>query len=258
MKSKRKGTVDEHRHEPKMRPIEFSNGDLTQSSSIEYNVHNVSKIEGNVFKMNIVMQLPAFLTTVVWLRHNYTLRDVALTLNSFQSVNLWQCALLFGITGASSTIKITFATDAAMVFGAKSIVVCKIMKYLTETGEYEKNTKHVLNNKSDHHVPPIPLHELNDKEWTFLNELLHSERFSLQKTVVFKNVFTWKDIQLVPIRIEEGAIFAQRVIKSETFYKSKRSKQRSIHLRLLKVQVGEEKYIGVEESCLFQKVKTKR
>jgi len=235
-----------------MTAIQFSNGDLTQSSSMEYTVANAHRIQGNVFKMNMEMQLPAFLTTAVWIRHNYTLRDVAMTINSFQSVNLWQCALLFGITGASSTIKITFASDTAMVFGAKAIVVGKIMKYLTATGDYTNNVDFVLNSNSDHHIPPIPTHTLVATEWEKLVRLLHPERFSLQEVVEFNDLFTWKDINLVPIRFEDGAIFAQRVIRSEVFYQSKRSQQKSIHLRLLRVRVHAEDFIGVEESCLFR------
>lgn len=201
---------------------------------------------GTTFERHIQLQLPLFLTAEVWRRHQYSLHDVRTTLNYFSPMHLWQCCLLYGMLPSNSAIKLAFCAPESMTYGSKAIAIRKIEKTI---GNEFLDRPNVLDVQREDHVPPLPLHEIDN--WNQLYALLPHTNVRLLGRLQFSESFPWRGIELVPLWLEKGAIYAVRVVSKTTFQESHRVKRDSLSTRPLQIFIGNHEYCGVEEACFF-------
>ena len=225
---------------------------LTQITMYNYTLsEDEFKPQQNVFERIVRLNLPLFLTVQVWQRHGYTLNDIKTTLEYFPAIHLWQCALLHGISASNSAIKLAFSTPESMVYGSKAIVIRKIEKMISQNYQFSNIYPSVLDVLREDHIPPIPIHPLNELEWYKLTSLLPTTPLTnLLETIYYKNYFQWKDIFMVPLWVEKEAIYTIRIVTEKTFNTSGRT-QNTISTRPLDIRIGNDVYCGVEEACFF-------
>lgn len=234
-----------------MSKIETLHSGLTQKSYLEYSLEDGKRVSGSDFVRTVMLNLPLFLTIDVWRRHGYTLSDVKTTLEYFSSVLLWQYGLLHGIVASNSAIKVSFSTPESMVYGSKAIVIRKISKLLVQEYGLHNNKPSVLDTIREDHVPPIPLHTLNKKKWNDLYKML-PENANLMRQIKFSTAFEWKDILLVPLWLEKGAIYTIRIVPYEVFAESQRDHSSSLSNKPYDIWVDEKQFCGLEEACFFE------
>jgi hypothetical protein len=225
---------------------------LTQVSEVEYmtvDCKRVSQGESMPFKRQIKLNLPLFLTKEVWIRHNYSLSDVHTTLEFFSSLLLWQTAILNGIMTSNSTVKLAFSSPESMVYGSKAIVIRKLERMMDDIFDFPR--KSVLDTERCLHVPPIPIHTIAKEEWQDMyNNLPSLTQNNLLVPIYVNKFFKWKDIMIVPMWLEKGAIYCVRIVTADVFNSSGR-KDDAICRKPLYIIVHGKQYRGLEESCFF-------
>ena len=228
---------------------------LIQQTTMTYNLdEDMKRCPGTTFCRRISFHLPLFLTVEFWKRHEYSLQDIRTTLQFFASVHLWQCALLYGgISPLNSAIKLAFSKPESMIYGSKAIVIKNIIKKLHDEQQYSFSDKDpsVLDTLRQDHIPPLPLHKLSAVDWESLVNLTPTEPVDLLSGLTYPYAFAWKDIHLVPLAFEKGAIRAMKIIRSEVFYASGRVKRESMSNQPVAVRIAGQEYCGVDELCLF-------
>ena len=201
-----------------------------------------------------ILHLPMFLTEQVWERCEYSIDDIKTTLEYFSALLLWQCALVYDITPSNSAIKLGFSTPESMIYGSKAIVIRKIYKKLCS--KFIKKDS-VLDKTCIDHIPPIPVHRLSAHKWSALQQMVpkNNENTNLLCNLYYDSIFMWKDIQMVPLNYEQNYIYCVRIIPEEIFHTSNRIQNPSLSNRPLSIYVRNQKYYGIEETCLFTNVK---
>ena len=199
------------------------------------------------FILNKNIRVPLFLSLELWKRHKYSIKDIETTLYFFTPYLLWQAALLFGILPVASSVKLSFSNPSSMVFCAKSIVCNKIMNAVKETGLFKGN-RSVLDTKREQHIPPIPIHTVPYDTYSLFSKSLPRDLHCLLSTIEVERIFDWKDIQMVPLWYEDGAIYCVRVIPVHQFIGSDDEPMVS---QPLKIKHKHQWYLGVEESWLI-------
>lgn len=223
-----------------------SHDGLLMSSITKYNAQGFN---GSDFTRNISIQMPLFLTHDVWVRHDYSLKDILKTLECFTAKHLWQCALLYDISASHSAIKFTFSHPEHFVFGSKTIVIQKIKKVL-ERMSWPKQG--VLDLELCTHIPPLPKHIISKVDMQYLISNIPTVLPSTGKPTHYSSVFEWRDIYLVPFEMEnDNTLSCVRVIPMEIFKASGRMNHNSLTHLPLSIMVKGKAYAGVEEWCLF-------
>lgn len=236
--------------------ITYLHEGLTQQTVLKYNLVN-SKREitnaENVFQRNVNLNLPLFLTSPLWERHGYSLADIHTTLEYFSSIHLWQCALLYNISASNSAIKLAFSTPESMVYGSKAIVIRKIEKVLKNNLKFNTCSVSVLDTIRDDHIPPLPIHVLDVKTYQELVDRIPEQPLNMLDTIYFDDFFYWKDIKVVPLWIEQDALYCIRVLELSVFKDSERVKKESLCNRPLDIVIGDKCFAGVDEAMFFSK-----
>lgn len=216
---------------PTQSTVLYTNESLTQSSTRTYLLSDkgrrITPSQCDVKKrtqvqFTMVLNLPMFLTPTTWKRHEFTLEDVVSTLDSFSAISLWQLALMYDIAPSSSAIKLSFSNPEAMVFGSKAIVIRKIVSTMLKIHSFS-NGKSVLDTQRVSHTPKIPIHKIENTMYDEMIRILPSDRIDVTSETVFERVLKWRDITIVPLWIEDDAIYAIRVVGVDVFLYSGRS-----------------------------------
>ena len=232
-----------------MDKICYSHEGLGQTFKETYNRSKASRIPGCGFVRTIHLTLPLFLTPQVWQRHEYSIADIATTLEYFSVRHLWQCASLFSISVSNSAIRFNFDTHDCLTFTSKAVVIKKITKFLAS--EYVSNIS-VLEKSKAQHVPPIPLHLLCASEWGKLCSLLPSAMPSdFLVTLHYPGFYQWRHIAVVPLAQEGVDIYVVRIVAQAVYEESTRYKTHSIAHRPLVFCIDGNIYYGVDECCYF-------
>jgi hypothetical protein len=199
-------------------------------------------------RINLVLRIPLFLSLSMWERYGYNLRNIRDTIAIFSSIHLWQCALQFGITPSSSSVKITLSTTKSMVFGSKSIVIHKIMQYLGTHHRQIARTPSVLFVPS-HHQPDLPTVAVSG---TVFNKLIYS--LPLREVLILSentipHLFTHKDILFYPSELHTNKIIlCNRVVTRSEFTQVGRHTENSICTCPVIVTCNMVQYAVIEES----------
>ena len=234
-----------------MQPITYSSEGLCQCSSQSYS-RKVQRVPGPVFVRTIQLTLPLFLTLEVWLRHQYTLQDIATTLEYFSVLHLWQCASLFGITISNSAVRCSFGSYGCMTFTSKAVVLKKIIKFLSDLSFSTGSS--VLEITKREHIPPLPLHALPLHDWSELYQLLPTTTHpDLLAILPYQGYWVWRQILVVPLFLEDTDIYAVRIVSKAVYDSSGRNKTHSIAHRPLLFSIQGEIYCGLEECWYFSK-----
>lgn len=232
--------------------IWYDHEGLTQHTELTYNIDDNAKRERNqdwVFRRSIDLHLPLFLTIPVWKRHGYTQQDIRTTLSYFHSIHLWQCALLFGISASNSSIKLAFATPESMVYGSKAIVTRKIERHLFATYDFP-DAGSTLDIYRDDHVPPLPLHTLDSRTYAEMSAMV-PENIDMLGVIEYPSSIRWRDIDIVPLWIEQDALYCIRIVALDVFKDSGRVRTPSLSNKPLDVLVDGVLFAGVEEAMFF-------
>jgi hypothetical protein len=196
------------------------------------------------------MVLPLFLTLPVWQRHDYSLDDVQVTLDCFSAENLWQCALLLGVTTSNSAVKLSFTTPESLVFSSKAIVIRKLIKLLHDNQFFTSQVS-VLDKVRDEHEPPLPIHRLCRSDFELLCSLMPTQPVALLRAIPVVRTFRFKNTDIVPLWVEGGALYCVRVVPADV-YQSARKPCRSLSTRPLDIRIGDLEYAGLEEAMFFE------
>ena len=199
---------------------------------------------------SIDLNLPLFLTVPLWERHGYSLSDIAVTLEFFSAIYLWQTALFFDISPSNSAIKLSFSSPESMVYGSKAIVIRKILRHIRNTYSFNTGAS-VLDTGRVSHIPPLPVHKIDHDFYHQLLEAVPTEEVDMLGTIQFKRVFTWRSIWVVPMWLEDRALYCVRVVTPEDFQACGRQ-NKCLSNRPLDVRVGDTRYCGVEEALFFE------
>lgn len=239
--------------------ISYSHAGLTQSNRVDYHTHDGRRtlastngvgVPGQKVVREVHLTLPLFLTPQVWLRYGYSLSDVLLTLDFFRAENLYQLALLFGISPSNSAVKVAFASKTSIVFSSKAIAVKKIKTVLVN--RYQFAVHSVLDTVRTQHVPPLPVVEILKTDYDRVITWIPDD-VKITKGDVWPCAYRYKDISLVPYAVEKGAIYAVRVVPWSTFLASGR-RHGSLSTRPMPVTLRDDphtKYCAVEEACFL-------
>lgn len=230
--------------------IESLHDGLTQRVVFNYSLEDSHRVLGNMFERVVELNLPLFLTHDVWKRHNYSITDITTTLEYFSALHLWQCALLYGISPSNSAVKLAFSTPESMVYGSKAIVIRKIRKVLIQSQQFAGSTS-VLDMKREDHIPPIPIHNLNQEMWDLLVRNLPQKPVDLLDVIEYVEGLYWNGVLMVPIWFEKGAIYAVRVVHQRVFDACGRVKYPALSNKPLHILIDQDTYCGVEEACFF-------
>ena len=232
--------------------IIYSHEGLCQTVRQVYNRNKLQRIAGCVFTRDIQLTLPLFLTLAVWRRHEYTLKDIATTLEYFSVLHLWQCASLFGVTISNSAVRCSFGSYGCMTFTSKAVVIKKILKFL---GSKNLSTGiSVLEISKREHIPPLPVHILPSTDWMLLYQLLPQiNPLDLLTTLYYPAYYEWRQILVVPLSLEDTDIYVVRIVPKAVYDSSGRNQSNSMAHRPLIFSIQEKIYFGVEECCYFIK-----
>jgi hypothetical protein len=234
-------------------PIQSEFGGIVQHTSFEYKVHDsgrrIQVEQRGMMKRTVKMTLPLMFSPDVWRRHEYSLEDVIDTLNYFKSIHLWQLAVLLGIPMSSSSVKAAFSSPTAMVFSSKAIVMYKIASHLRKY--YTFPTCSVLDRTHEDHVPPLPVHRIDPKVYTYWKS-----KCSLDKSHIHmlgenvSEVFTWRDIYMLPMWMEHDCIYMIRGVEENVFTACQRESD-SLSTRPLMFRCGGVRYFGLIDEAAF-------
>lgn len=240
--------------------ISYHHAGLTQANHVEYHTHDgrrtlgttdtVGLPRGRKVVREVHLTLPLFLTPQVWLRYGYSLSDVLLTLDFFRAENLYQLALLFGISPSNSAVKVAFASKTSIVFSSKAIAVKKIKAVLVKRYRFAPHS--VLDTIRTQHVPPLPVVEIPKPDYDQVITWIPDD-LKITKGDAWPCAYRYKDIALVPYAVEKGAIYAVRIIRWDTFLASGRPHQ-SLATRPMPVTLRDDPgtgYCAVEEACFL-------
>lgn len=111
--------------------------------------------QAGYFHKKLNLRLPLFLTKRMWIRHNYSLKDIEDTLNFYPPSPLWIISLLEDHTIAANVVTVSFATEKDLIYGARAGAVKMVMQNLYEENERIQNKMVSRGNSSTHSSSPI-------------------------------------------------------------------------------------------------------
>lgn len=149
------------------------------------------------------LHLPLFLQQDTWRRHEYSLRDVAMTLRCFSPLHLWQLGAWEKIMASNSAIKASCASDDSLIYGGRAIIHEKLVKHFQKT--YAHPSAHdVLTRPNDPQAPPLPVHRLGAEQFAAYRALLPApEGNPLLARRRYARALVWRGITVVPVDYEE-------------------------------------------------------
>lgn len=238
--------------------VQYFNNGISQSLNVNYcnrkdgiHIHDSSRAHTYVFTKTALFNLPLFLTLPVWKRHEYSSVDIRRTLKVFPCRVLWQLASILNIPISNSAVKISFTSCESMSYGSKSMVVNKIMNHVKKKYKFHNVYKNVLDTKSKQHIPNIPLHTLDNDRFQMLIDLLPKTITSLLDPIYFKKYMVWKDIYIIPIRLETNKIYCARIECREMYNTCIKAQNPSLSNRPLDIRIGDTQYVGLDEVMYF-------
>lgn len=153
----------------------------------------------NLISRYVIFHLPLFLTRMVWTRHEYSLKDVELTLSKFKSsYHLWCLALTEDLSVANSAVKPSYATETGVVYGGQAIVRKNLARHigsLSSSSSSSFASQSVLTFPKDPHRPPLPVHALDPNSFQTLAREI-SPICSGERSYSKFNM--WKGIRVIP------------------------------------------------------------
>jgi len=240
-------------------PIQFLHEGLTQKKIVYYTfedghrnaVEHPKRIASTTpfMRREIVFHLPLFMTSPVWKRYGYSLKNVEETLECHHTMHLYQLGLLHDISPSNSAVKVAFSKTDALVFSSKMIIIRKILSQVQQQHNFP--TSSCLDSKRFDHVPALPLVHVS------CNVLNKWKRHIPRNLVImdgghWDHAWKFRDIQLVPLWMEQGALLMNRIISKEVFDASGRNTD-ALSKQPIPVTVGKahKEYYGVEEACFL-------
>jgi hypothetical protein len=227
--------------------MKYKYSDLTQTASSPDN--KLSAFD-RAFSYTFEFNLPLLLLPPVWRRHNYTLDDVVSSLKYYPAQILWQWALIQGILPCASAFKRNYSLPYKQQFGAKAIVTRKITSHITEHIKLSDGPSVLYHVNNYDHVPPVPIHQITDTMYSKLFvHILHPD-FDALSIIDVTCIFPWKDITIIPLWLENNAIYCVRIVSMSQMLKSTRFKG-SLSTRPFSIRYKGSYFAALEEGMLF-------
>lgn len=212
-------------------PIEYECEGLAQRVRYRYTTDETGRrtvsTSGTAW-CDIRLQLPLCATPAMWQRHNMSLTDVIDVLNTLNIIHLWRLAVLLGFTPPMSSLKPGFATPVAMFFVSKNSVLVRVSGCLLRNFPWlgNESTPSALDKSRRRHVPPCPVHRIPMHEYqTWRDSVRPWKRLSENTDVDDAAFYTWRDITLVALSVEDDAIHAARVVSAAVYHASGRARE---------------------------------
>lgn len=199
------------------------------------------------------MTLPLMITPEVWLRHGYCLSDIKRTLDSFPAQCITQLALIMGIPVSNKQMKIDFTSDLSRTFNAKANHTNKIMQTLTEKKIFPTEPS-ILDTERLQHVPPLPLHRIENECYQMLKtqwlQSSHVKELDFLQPNYTSRIHHWRQVQWIPIGLENEALLMHRVISWDMFIATGRLHKTMVHKPPVFI-IENVTYACLEEACFF-------
>lgn len=227
--------------------IAEENKGLTQIKTVNFNC----KTSGGKVTVCYRFAMPLFMCLSVWRRHRYNANDIRTTLKFFPASFLWKLAMLFSIKISPSALKMSFDGSTSLIYGSKAIVISKVVQK-AEPFLLGKGTESVLDTCSARidHVPPLPLHASSA---TFMATLVNTlKSIDHSKRTLLVDPVAWEGIDIIPLSIDNGAMYCTRVVQKSVFDRSERNTQSLCAKPLIYVVVRDgTQWATVEEAMFF-------
>lgn len=200
----------------------------------------LDEYDGPIITRNITMQLVPYFTPECWERHGYKISDIELTMRQVCSRHLWPVALLYRIALDSSAVKAAFSSETGMVWGAKLAAIRQNINHIaahnsnvlrTNNPDADKHAIlwHKYKDKEPQHKPYIPLHPCTDTQYNEYRACIPSG-IQYDLTPV-PRIFQWKDIDVVPMRVEQkDLILMTRVVPESVYYQKHGRPYAPVHI----------------------------
>lgn len=210
-------------------PIKTEHEGLTQCATFHYRVDpdgrriQVKTPEDGTLRRTIRMNLPLICCPDMWIRHNYSLEDVVDTLNYIKPYDLWQLAVIFGIQLSNSSVRMAFSAPKSIHLSSKATVMIKIAQLLQKY--YVFPSHNVLDKTHDEHVPALPVHRINARQYHYWKSRTPRERIdtSWLRPNRVSEFYHWREILLTPLWMEGDAIYMIRVVRRQVYIDSGRN-----------------------------------
>ncbi len=164
--------------------------------------------------ISITVNLPPYVLPHYWAQYALSMSDIAKQSEHIPAKLYWIAALLYGIDVCASAVKPSYSCRDHVIIMNKSTAIKKIIKSQKIT---LSKTDKIVSSKI--HIPQAPAINLSKED---MDALLSMETHQLKIGEVrgVSSLFTWKDLQFLPVGMDGSCIVLKRVVLASDFQKS--------------------------------------
>jgi len=229
-------------------PYEELNDGLTQHSVrlIEYpnDIHSATRME-------VTTHLPPFVLTSFWKQMHLSEKDVYKLGEQLPARYYWAAVLVSGTDVSATALKPSYAhvsetTWSLRAEAIRTLIQTHNVKFTTCNSSLDTSSP-----ASMHHVPPLPVHEVDDTDISRITQLLHHKHLMPFQRNKVRGLFDFNGSKLLPINLEGTSIWMQRAAPYADFQRSqKRQKYGCVSLPFIVSTPDNQIYALVEDGIL--------
>jgi len=201
---------------------------------------------------------PLFMLPITWRRYGYTLDDVQIIYREIDPSHVWALSLLLlssvyepeaSMAGVKSSCQSLFT----FVFISRKTVFDVYVSAFKDHILMGPNYPSALCHERPDHKPLLPRVCVNPMTFHHCAQMVPQRKPSFCHSVHFKETFSFKDIQLVPLEydVKHQLIYMGRVVK-RSIYDALEVKPKTCVVTLpVIILVDRQEYVLLEEACFF-------
>ena len=163
------------------------------------------------FIRRVQISLPPPATPSMWIRHQYSLADIKLTLNNIHPLHLWHLAILAKISLTNAALKPSYGNNSDnLIVGGKTYVKHRLLQYYTMLIPHLNENTNVLLSDDTNYKPPLPLHSITMDVYNELMILLSQ----FKQTQTYVASLCWRSINIIPRNeYRTDTILVERIVE---------------------------------------------